>query len=168
MSLHVSAAVLDYAKYLLRSPRFGRDRKPFRPKLVNSILKTRECLRKRGSIVDKEDKFGFGPGEVERRKEERRKENLGPLPGQPERRLFDRRAQGTTTGQLLVEVGRFAAENMVFRQKGNKAAARRARKHLSLIMKLAKQRRAEISTEARGLSKEPGAAEEPLDDDGDE
>jgi hypothetical protein len=88
----------------------------------------------------------------ERRKEERRKENLGPPIGQPERRLFDRRAQGTTTGQLLVEVGRFAAENMVFRQKGNKAAARRARKHLSLIMKLAKQRRAEISTEARGAS----------------
>jgi hypothetical protein len=45
---------------------------------------------------------------------------------------------------------------MVFRQKGNKAAARRARKHLSLIMKLAKQRRAEISTEMKGLSRAPG------------
>ena len=92
----------------------------------------------------------------DRRREERRKQDLGPPPGMAERRtgkdrrLFDRRAQGSTTGQLLIEVGRFAAENMVFRQKGNKAAARRARKHLSLIMKLAKQRRAEISSEVRG------------------
>ncbi len=92
----------------------------------------------------------------ERRREDRRKQDLGPPPGMTERRsgkdrrLFDRRAQGSTTGQLLIEVGRFAAENMVFRQKGNKAAARRARKHLSLIMKLAKQRRAEISSEVRG------------------
>ena len=95
-------------------------------------------------------------GQEERRKEDRRKEDLGPPAGTAERRsggdrrLFDRRAQGSTTGQLLIEVGRFAAENMVFRQKGNKAAARRARKHLSLIMKLAKQRRAEISSEVRG------------------
>ena len=117
--------------------------------------------------MDKEtvDKVNFETGDVDRRREERRKENLGPLPGQPERRLFDRRAQGTTTGQLLVEVGRFAAENMLFRQKGNKAAARRARKHLSLIMKLAKQRRAEISTEARGLSKDATTAEDIADDD---
>ena len=78
-----------------------------------------------------------------------------------DRRLFDRRAQGSTTGQLLIEVGRFAAENMVFRQKGNKATARRARKHLSLIMKLAKQRRAEISSEVRGSGTD---ASEPLDD----
>src|SRR5215470_13372282 len=94
----------------------------------------------------------------DRRKEERRKQDLGPPSGTgerrsgTERRLFDRRAQGSTTGQLLVEVGRFAAENMAFRQKGNKAAARRARKHLSQIMKLAKQRRAEISSETKGLS----------------
>jgi hypothetical protein len=98
----------------------------------------------------------------DRRKEERRKQELGPPPEMPERRsgserrLFDRRVQGSTTGQLLVEVGRFAAENMVFRQKGNKAAARRARKHLSQIMKLAKSRRAEISAEIKGLS--PGDA----------
>ena len=102
----------------------------------------------------------------ERRKEERRKEELGPPPGMPERRsgqdrrIFDRRAQGSTTGQLLVEVGRFAAENMVFRQKNNKADARRARKHLSLILKLAKQRRAEISAEIRGLSPEDAAIED--------
>jgi hypothetical protein len=105
----------------------------------------------------------------DRRREERRKQELGPPPGEPERRsgrerrLFDRRIQGSTTGQLLVEVGRFAAENMVFRQKGNKAAARRARKHLSQIMKLAKSRRAEISAEIKGLS--PGDA---TADDGDD
>src|SRR5262249_61747651 len=102
----------------------------------------------------------------DRRKEERRKQDLGPPPGVPERRsgrerrLFDRRVQGSTTGQLLVEVGRFAAENMVFRQKGNKAAARRARNHLSLIMKLAKQRRAEISSEMKGLSRTAGEGED--------
>ena len=73
--------------------------------------------------------------------------------------------KGSTTGQLLVEVGRFAAENMVFRQKGNKAAARRARKHLSLIMKLAKQRRAEISAEIKGMSASPGEATTDEDDD---
>ena len=84
----------------------------------------------------------------DRRKGDRRKDNLGPPPAESERRtggerrLFDRRVQGSTTGQLLIEVGRFAAENMVFRQKSNKAAARRARKHLSQVMKLAKQRRA--------------------------
>jgi hypothetical protein len=105
----------------------------------------------------------------ERRREDRRKQELGPPPGEAERRsgrerrLFDRRVQGSTTGQLLVEVGRFAAENMVFRQKGNKAAARRARKHLSQIMKLAKSRRAEISSEIKGLSPGDGGA-----DDGDD
>ncbi len=104
----------------------------------------------------------------DRRKEDRRKEDTGPPPGSTERRagrerrLFDRRAQGSTTGHLLVEMGRFAAENMTFRQKGNKAAARRARKHLSLIMKLAKQRRAEISAEVKTLS---SGGEADLDDD---
>ena len=102
----------------------------------------------------------------DRRREERRQEELGPPPGETERRngrerrLFDRRVQGSTTGQLLVEVGRFAAENMVFRQKGNKAAARRARKHLSQIMKLAKLRRAEVSAEIKGLSPGDAAAAE--------
>jgi hypothetical protein len=101
---------------------------------------------------------------------ERRKVDMGPPTGVTERRvlnqrLFDRRAQGSTTGELLVEVGRFAAENMTFRQKTNKAAARRARKHLSLIMKLAKQRRAEISAEIKALS--PNDAPD-LDDDSDD
>ncbi len=102
----------------------------------------------------------------DRRREERRTQEVGPPPGESERRtgrerrLFDRRIQGSTTGQLLVEVGRFAAENMVFRQKGNKAAARRARKHLSQIMKLAKSRRAEISVEIKALSPGEAAADE--------
>src|ERR1700752_584807 len=106
----------------------------------------------------------------ERRKADRRKEDVG-APGAKERRsgserrLFDRRAQGSTTGQLLVEVGRFAAENMAFRQKGNKAAARRARKHLSLIMKLAKQRRAEISDKMKGGAGTAGDVEEDQADD---
>ncbi|HSF24382.1 MAG TPA: hypothetical protein VLE20_09165 [Blastocatellia bacterium] len=108
----------------------------------------------------------------DRRTGDRRKENIGPPPGTPERRhggerrLFDRRVQGSTTGQLLIEVGRFAAENMVFRQKSNKAAARRARKHLSQVMKLAKQRRAEISSEIKGVA--GSAAGEPDDQPGDE
>lgn len=108
----------------------------------------------------------------DRRKGDRRNQNLGPPSGHPERRngsdrrLFDRRAQGSTTGQLLVEVGRFAAENMTFRQKSNKAAARRARKHLSLIMKLAKQRRAEISSEVKSLS--PGGDSDSNEVDNDE
>jgi hypothetical protein len=99
----------------------------------------------------------------DRRKGDRRQMALGPPPGSPdrrrlgERRLFDRRIQGSTTGQLLIELGRFAAENLIFRQKGNKAAARRARKHLSQIMKLAKSRRAEISAEIKGLPGEAGA-----------
>ena len=110
----------------------------------------------------------------DRRQEDRRKAEVGPPNGEPdrrngrERRLFDRRLQGSTTGQLLVEVGRFAAENMVFRQKGNKAAARRARKHLSQIMKLAKSRRAEISTEIKGLSPTNGAVDEVDDTDSDD
>src|ERR1051325_11447731 len=104
---------------------------------------------------------------------ERRKVDLGPPSGVTERRvlnqrLFDRRAQGSTTGELLVEVGRFAAENMAFRQKTNKAAGRRARKHLSLIMKLAKQRRAEISAEIKGLAPGDVEAGDDGDDDNDE
>lgn len=99
----------------------------------------------------------------DRRSDDRRKQDIGPPAGVSERRVFDRRVQGSTTGQLLIEVGRFAAENMVFRQKGNKAAARRARKHLSQIMKLAKLRRAEISAEIKALSPDEATA-----DDGDE
>jgi hypothetical protein len=113
---------------------------------------------------------GSGQSNDNQSPEERRRIDVGPPTGVTERRvlnqrLFDRRAQGSTTGELLVEVGRFAAENMAFRQKTNKAAARRARKHLSLIMKLAKQRRAEISTEIKALS--PGGVDD-VDDDSDD
>ena len=110
----------------------------------------------------------------DRRQGERRQQDLGPPPGTPERRkmgdhhLFDRRVQGSTTGQLLIEVGRFAAENMVFRQKGNKAAARRARKHLSAIMKLAKSRRAEISVEIKALSGADAGPDDASTDDADD
>ena len=126
---------------------------------------------KRNIIVGEERKEERADNFTERRQnsEDRRRIDVGPPPGVPERRvlnqrLFDRRSQGSTTGELLVEVGRFAAENMAFRQKLNKAAARRARKHLSLIMKLAKQRRAEISAEMKRLSPN----EPDLDDDDDE
>ncbi len=126
---------------------------------------------KRTIVVGEERKEERRENFTERRQnpEERRHMDVGPPPGVQERRvlnqrLFDRRSQGSTTGELLVEVGRFAAENMAFRQKMNKAAARRARKHLSLIMKLAKSRRAEISAEMKRL-----APNEPdLDDDDDE
>ena len=138
----------------------------------NAEAQTAEDRPARGAAAE-------GQGSVDRRAAatsegdglvERRKSDMGPPAGTPERRilnqrLFDRRAQGSTTGELLVEVGRFAAENMAFRQKENKAAARRARKHLSLIMKLAKQRRAEISAEVKALS--PGDAPS-MDDDGDD
>jgi hypothetical protein len=126
-------------------------------------------------MADNKDSEWDGPdrrlGE-ERRKQDRREVDLGPPQGKverrsgSERRLFDRREQGSTTGELLVEVGRFAAENMIFRQKGNKAAARRARKHLSQIMKLAKQRRAEISAEVHGRASE--AASNSAADDADD
>ena len=122
-------------------------------------------------VVTDEQKETPSENFTERRQsvEDRRQVDVGPPPGVQERRvlnqrLFDRRSQGSTTGELLVEVGRFAAENMAFRQKMNKAAARRARKHLSLIMKLAKQRRAEISAEMKRLSPN----EPDLDDDDDD
>ena len=89
---------------------------------------------------------------AERRQVERRSVDLGPPLDTLGRRIYDRRDQGSTTAELLVEVGRFAAENVIFRQKGNIAAARRARKHLSNIMKLSKQRRAEISNDMKKVT----------------
>jgi hypothetical protein len=78
------------------------------------------------------------------------------------RPLFDRSKHVSTTGDLLVEVGRFAGYNLEFRQTGNKAAARKARKHLSQIMKLAEKRSAEIAVEMDAVSSEmnePGIKE---------
>lgn len=67
--------------------------------------------------------------------------------------LFDSQQQGSTTKSLLIEVARYAEENMRFNQCGIKAAGRRARKHLSRIMKLAKQRRGEISEGVKEVKK---------------
>lgn len=61
-----------------------------------------------------------------------------------EHRLFQRGAPPTTTGQLLLEVARFAAENMAFTQQGDAGAADRARDHLMQIRELAGQRLAEL------------------------
>ena len=61
-----------------------------------------------------------------------------------EPRLFQRGAP-TTTGKLLLEVARFAAENMAFTQQGDDQAAARAREHLMQIRELASRRLAELS-----------------------
>lgn len=70
------------------------------------------------------------------------------------RALFDHSKQASTTGGLLVEVGRFAGYNLEFRRTGNKAAARKTRKHLSQIIKLATKRSAEIAVEMNAISTE--------------
>ena len=59
-------------------------------------------------------------------------------------RLFQRDAPPTTTGKLLLEVARFAAENMAFTQQGDGQAAARARDHLMQIRELASRRLAEL------------------------
>jgi hypothetical protein len=59
-------------------------------------------------------------------------------------RLFQRGAPPTTTGQLLLEVALFAAENMAFTQQGEAMAADRARDHLMQIRELASRRLAEL------------------------
>ena len=59
-------------------------------------------------------------------------------------RLFQRGAPPTTTGQLLLEVARFAAENMAFTQQGDMSAADRARDHLIQIRELASRRLTEL------------------------
>lgn len=52
-----------------------------------------------------------------------------------------------THEQLVEAFEAYLAENEKFEEKGFKAAAARARKQLSLIAKLCKVRRAEISAE---------------------
>ena len=67
------------------------------------------------------------------------------LPRRPaESRLFQRGAPPTTTGQLLLEVARFAAENMAFTEQGDAEAAARARDHLMQIRELVTRRLAEL------------------------
>jgi len=58
--------------------------------------------------------------------------------------FFQRGAPPTTTGQLLLEVALFAAENMAFTQQGDAEAADRARDHLMQIRELANRRLAEL------------------------
>ncbi len=58
-------------------------------------------------------------------------------------RLFERGAP-TTTGQLLLEVARFAAANMAFTEQGDMSAASRARDHLIQIRELVSRRLAEL------------------------
>src|SRR2546423_3985377 len=75
------------------------------------------------------------------------------------RRMFQRCPQPTTTGQLLLEVALFAAENKAFVEQGDRAAAERARKHLVQIRELANQRLAEIPSPQDGFSKGNGLVE---------
>jgi hypothetical protein len=63
-------------------------------------------------------------------------------PNEP--RLFQRGTPPTTTGQLLLEVALFAAENIAFTQQGDAGAADRARDHLMQIRELASRRLAEL------------------------
>ena len=60
------------------------------------------------------------------------------------KRSFSQGEPPTTTGQLLLEVALFAAENMAFSQDGDVAAAARAREHLLRIRQLVDFRLAEL------------------------
>lgn len=71
-------------------------------------------------------------------------EKVDPPRSPNEHRLFQRGAPPTTTGQLLLEVARFAAENMAFTQQGDATAADRVRDHLMQIRELASRRLAEL------------------------
>lgn len=59
-------------------------------------------------------------------------------------RHFQRGVPPTTTGQLLLEVALFAAENMAFTQQSDAGAADRARDHLLQIRELVSRRLAEL------------------------
>ena len=79
----------------------------------------------------------------------RRAQSLAGAGVEPQRslsnqRLFQRGAAPTTTGQLLLEVALFAAENMAFTQQGDASAVDRARDHLMQIRELASRRLAEL------------------------
>lgn len=68
-----------------------------------------------------------------------------------EPRLFERGSPPTTTGKLLLEVARFAAENMAFTQQGDSQAAARARDHLMQIIELANRRLVELPLLEEGV-----------------
>ena len=63
----------------------------------------------------------------------------------PKPRLFGNRPPSSTTGQLLLEVALFAAENKAAGEGAGKDAMMRARTHLLRIEELARQRRAEMA-----------------------
>lgn len=69
---------------------------------------------------------------------------------------FPRGTPPTTAGQLLLEVARFAADNMVFAESGDTATADRVRDHLLQIRELAGRRLAELALSSDELTeKEP-------------
>lgn len=59
--------------------------------------------------------------------------------------LFTTRPQRTTTGQLILEMALFAAENKSFQESRDLAAGRRAQIHLQRISELTEQRQAELA-----------------------
>src|SRR5829696_5924256 len=65
----------------------------------------------------------------------------------PKPRLFGNRTQPTTTGQLLLEVALFAAENKAIGEGSREGALTKAKAHLLRIEELARQRRAELADE---------------------
>ena len=68
--------------------------------------------------------------------------------------MFRRGPQPTTTGQLLLEVALFAAENKAFVEHRDEAAADRARIHLTQIRELVKRRLAEFPLPRNGSGKD--------------
>jgi response regulator RpfG family c-di-GMP phosphodiesterase len=70
-------------------------------------------------------------------------------------RLFGRREQKSTAGQLLLEVALFAAENKALSNPCDRGAQGRARSHLLRVEQLARLRRAEIEGEGASVEKSP-------------
>ena len=62
------------------------------------------------------------------------------------RDLFTKKPQRTTTGQLLLEIALFAAENKRFQENRDMMAGDRAQIHLQRIRELSEQRQAELAT----------------------
>jgi hypothetical protein len=60
-------------------------------------------------------------------------------------RLFQDAPQRTTTGQLLLEVALFAAENNALAENPERAAVLRAREHLVRVRALAEKRLVELA-----------------------
>ena len=71
------------------------------------------------------------------------------------RQQFGRRKQKSATGQLLLEVALFAAENKAIGEGPEASASTRARSHLLKIEQLARQRRKELSGESQPAGRSP-------------